>query len=88
MSDVAQLSPVYSMCLTTDETLQLLFQDAEQDNELRKKQEEAQREQALAQEAKRLEKVWGNAGPCRVGASRKWDGSLKESQPLLIVSRD
>ena len=38
-------------------TLCLLFQDAELENELRKKQEQAQREQALAQEAKRLEKV-------------------------------
>ncbi|XP_032065289.1 formin-like protein 3 isoform X3 [Thamnophis elegans] len=32
------------------------YKDAEQENELRKKQEQAQREQALAQEAKRLEK--------------------------------
>ncbi|CAI5765163.1 3 isoform X3 [Podarcis lilfordi] len=32
------------------------YKDAEQDNEMRKKQEQAQREQALAQEAKRLEK--------------------------------
>ncbi|KAJ6658125.1 hypothetical protein lerEdw1_001601, partial [Lerista edwardsae] len=33
------------------------YKDAEQENELRKKQEQAQREQALAQEAKRLEKL-------------------------------
>uniref|UniRef100_A0A670KH37 Formin like 3 n=1 Tax=Podarcis muralis TaxID=64176 RepID=A0A670KH37_PODMU len=33
------------------------YKDAEQDNEMRKKQEQAQREQALAQEAKRLEKL-------------------------------
>ncbi|KAL7991233.1 hypothetical protein Chor_014970 [Crotalus horridus] len=38
------------------------YKDAEQENELRKKQEQAQREQALAQEAKRLEKVRDTPG--------------------------
>lgn len=43
----------------------MLWQDAEQENETRKKQEEVMREKLLAQEAKKQEKVSG--GRHRVG---------------------